>query len=645
MLADPQNNRGTGPADAPGLLRVVRQEDDGVYIRGAKSVGSIAAQANEIIFTNLLRPDFPPEACVWASVPVATDGLKLVCREGVSKPGADAFDHPIASKGEESDQFIIFDDVFIPNDRLFNVGDPDLLKLYGPVTVWAHWHILTRLWIKAEIFVGTAQLVIDALGTARFPQVRSYMADLMQYAHALKAFVLAAENLAAPTEGGVLAPEVTLLTAGRLYSIEHYPRIIHILQELCGQGLVMRFQRADFENDDIGPLLDELLPGNDISARDKNRLMNFVWDLTTDSHAGRTELFENVNATPAPFLKERLFGEYDRGRMVDPPASWPASPDGPPPDSVARAEMPSPALLSDLCHRELELCRVRPGETVGVLSQGDDRADYAEAFLAAIVRLGATGFHVRVPESTSGSTNDGGAWRVGATPLAASPPRRGAEDRRHGRRPDLPAVLARAGRDPAGRDAHPHVRRARARPHPPVPAGGGRAVAETAVERLRAASELRFTNAHGTDVTYRLGAYPVQCQYGFTDEPGRWDHWPSGAFVYTGGHDEGVDGRVVIAPGDILLPFKRFVEEPLTLTIEGGRISAIEGGNDAEVVRDYMAGFDDERAYALSHIGWGLELRARWSGLATDPGGMGWRRDASPATFSSRPVPTRSSAA
>jgi 4-hydroxyphenylacetate 3-monooxygenase len=317
VLADPQNNRGTGPADAPGLLRVVRQEDDGVYIRGAKSVGSIAAQANEIIFTNLLRPDFPPEACVWASVPVATEGLKLVCREGVSKPGADPFDHPIASKGEESDQFIIFDDVFIPNDRLFNVGDPDLLKLYGPVTVWAHWHILTRLWIKAEIFVGTAQLVIDALGTARFPQVRSYMADLMQYAHALKAFVLAAENLAAPTEGGVLAPEVTLLTAGRLYSIEHYPRIIHILQELCGQGLVMRFQRADFENDDIGPLLDELLPGNDISARDKNRLMNFVWDLTTDSHAGRTELFENVNATPAPFLKERLFGEYDRSRMVD----------------------------------------------------------------------------------------------------------------------------------------------------------------------------------------------------------------------------------------------------------------------------------------------------------------------------------------
>jgi 4-hydroxyphenylacetate 3-monooxygenase len=79
----------------------------------------------------------------------------------------------------------------------------------------------------------------------------------------------------------------------------------------------MRFQKAAFDNAEVGPLLDELLPGNNISARDKNQLMNFVWDLTTDSLAGRTELFENVNATPAPFLKERLYGEYDRAHAVD----------------------------------------------------------------------------------------------------------------------------------------------------------------------------------------------------------------------------------------------------------------------------------------------------------------------------------------
>jgi 4-hydroxyphenylacetate 3-monooxygenase len=316
VLADPQADRSADPGKSPGLLRVVRKEANGVRLRGAKSVASIAAQADEIIFSNLLKPNFPAEACVWAAIPVATEGLKLVCREQVSRPEADPYDHPLASRGEESDQLLIFDDVFVPNERLFNVGEPELLKLYGPVVLWVHWHILSRLWYKAELFIGAAQLVLEVLGTGHIPGVRSYMAELIAYAETLKAFVLAAENQAVMTEGGVLSPDVNLLTAGRLHSIENYPQIIHVLQELCGQGLVMRFQRAAFDNADIGPLLDQFLPGRNMNARDKNRLMNFVWDLTTDSHAGRTELFENVNATPANFLRERLYAEYPREKVI-----------------------------------------------------------------------------------------------------------------------------------------------------------------------------------------------------------------------------------------------------------------------------------------------------------------------------------------
>lgn len=312
VLADPQADRSAGSAASKGLLRVVAREKGGVRLRGAKSVGSVAAQADEIIFSNLTRPDFPVEACVWGAIPVATEGLKLICREPVSRPGSDPFDHPIACRGEESDQLIIFDDVFVPNERLFNVGDPELLKLYGPVVLWVHWHILSRLWYKAELFAAVGQLVVDVLGTGNIAQVRSYEADLIAYAETLKACVLAAEHLAKPSENGVLTPDVNMLTAGRLHSIENYPRIIHTIQELCGQGLVMRFRRADFANETIGPLLDEFLPGRGMNAQDKNRLMNFIWDLTTDSHAGRTELFENVNATPSAFLRERLYREYPR---------------------------------------------------------------------------------------------------------------------------------------------------------------------------------------------------------------------------------------------------------------------------------------------------------------------------------------------
>jgi 4-hydroxyphenylacetate 3-monooxygenase len=316
VLSDPQADRSRASEDHPGLLRVTEVLSDGVIVNGAKSVGSLSAQANEIIFTNFARADAPPEAYIWAATPSNAEGIQLVCREGVGHPGADPFDHPLAARGEECDQLIIFNDVFLPNERIFNLGVPKLGILYDPVTVWAHWHILTRLWVKAKIIAGAGQAIVDALGTGKIAAVRAMIGDLIEFEETLKAFVIAAENLAEPAESGILAPDVNLLTAGRLYGIQQYPRIIHTLQELCGQGLVMRFPKAAFDNPEIGPRLAELLPGHGISAADKNRLMNFVWDLTSSSHAGRAELFENLNGGIAAVLRERLYQEWDRTEAI-----------------------------------------------------------------------------------------------------------------------------------------------------------------------------------------------------------------------------------------------------------------------------------------------------------------------------------------
>ncbi len=316
-LTGPQNDRSSGYAAAVSLLKVVGVERGGVRVSGAKSVGSIAAQSNEIFFTNLGYKDTPPEACIWGSVPVCTDGIKMVSREMLSTPGADPFDHPITHKGEEADQLVIFDNVFVPKDRIFNLGDPSLIAYYGPVCNWAHWHVLTRLAVKAEIFVGCGHLVLDILGTEKIPAVQSMLAELIEYAQTLRAFIVAAEAQAKLTSGGVLAPDVCTLTAGRLYSIKNYPHIIHVLQELCGQGLVMRFGKQAFANPDIGHHLAELLPGRGVSGEVKEQLMNFIWDLTSSSLAGRVALFENVNSSPAPRLRDRLYNEYQRAELAN----------------------------------------------------------------------------------------------------------------------------------------------------------------------------------------------------------------------------------------------------------------------------------------------------------------------------------------
>jgi 2,5-dihydroxypyridine 5,6-dioxygenase len=133
---------------------------------------------------------------------------------------------------------------------------------------------------------------------------------------------------------------------------------------------------------------------------------------------------------------------------------------------------------------------------------------------------------------------------------------------------------------------------------------------------LRTARELRVTSPHGTDIRYAIGQYPVMTEYGYTDEPGRWDHFPSG-FLLTQGNDLAVDGRVVLMPGDIINAFRRYIQSPVTLTVERGMVTKIEGdGMDAALLRQYMDSFNDHRAYAVSHIGWGLNERANWHHFA-----------------------------
>ena len=118
------------------------------------------------------------------------------------------------------------------------------------------------------------------------------------------------------------------------------------------------------------------------------------------------------------------------------------------------------------------------------------------------------------------------------------------------------------------------------------------------------------------------GIWTIDITGSRTDTPGRWDHWPSG-FLFTGGADDGVDGKVVIAPGDIIFPFKTYVQTPIELVIEQGRIEHIDGQLDADLLREYMASFRDPDGYGIAHIGWGMLETAMWSILATDRRGMG----------------------
>lgn len=279
----------------------------------------------------------------------------------------------------------------------------------------------------------------------------------------------------------------------------------------------------------------------------------------------------------------------------------------------------NPVAMTEMFRRQLELCAVHDGETVAILSQGHERLDYADAVMSATQDLGASTFHVRLPEPTSNS----GAWVVGDSVLAKS---REAVDALKAADLVIDLVFLLFGKEQFEiQDAGTRILSV-VEPAPLLarlfPTRELRDRTEAAAEILGKAQQMRITSPHGTDVTYELGMYPVLSEYGFTDIAGRWDHWPSG-FTFTGGTDSGVNGTFVLAPGDVLLPFNSYVRDPIRLIVEDGFIRSIQGGLDAELLRSYIEAFDDPRGYGMSHVGWGLDERARWHGLTQFPGGMG----------------------
>ena len=278
------------------------------------------------------------------------------------------------------------------------------------------------------------------------------------------------------------------------------------------------------------------------------------------------------------------------------------------------------ASFTEICLHQLKMSGVHEGEKLVVLTQGNERLNYADAFMAAGQQLDATMYHMRLPTPLPT-----GSWEVGVTGLAALP--EAVEALKQCDMlidcvfllfsPEQFAIQAAGTRILTA--VEPPELLARMLPYPEL-----REKVEIAADMLASAKVMRITSPHGTDVTYQLNTYPTIAEYACTNTPGRWDHWPSG-FVFTGGDDDGVDGQIVVAPGDILLPQNMYVREPITYTIEKGWITDIRGGLDAELVKSYMASFNDPRGMGMSHVGWGMNPHAKWHNMTPGafPGGMG----------------------
>jgi 2,5-dihydroxypyridine 5,6-dioxygenase len=277
-----------------------------------------------------------------------------------------------------------------------------------------------------------------------------------------------------------------------------------------------------------------------------------------------------------------------------------------------------PAWL-DAFEAVLGRCALQPGDTVAVLSESQSRPVLPQLARLAAARRGAQVFCLVLPSAftpelpVARSTGASPVLRQLAPVVAALAGSTlvidcTVEGLMHA--PELPAILKGGARVLYVSNEHPEAL-VRLLPDEKL-----EALVKEHVKRLRAAREMRVTSPAGSDLSITLAGATCGGNWGYTTRPATMTHWPGGlalAFPAAGS----VNGTLVLAEGDVNLTFKRYLERPVTLRIEDDYVTRIEGaGVDAELMRSYIAAWGDKEAYAVSHVGYGLNTRARWDSMA-----------------------------
>ncbi len=282
--------------------------------------------------------------------------------------------------------------------------------------------------------------------------------------------------------------------------------------------------------------------------------------------------------------------------------------------AAIRVQELNPAKLAGLYKREFELCQLKQGETIAIVSDLGTRREYIHAAFAAAEELGADIYEMcvnSIPSWTKVGVPTIGQCKGTLEAVCAA---------------DLIVIFhvplftkwLKQVMDGGTRvlmiiDAPDDLEQLMSPP-------GLKAAMKHAESVYSRTKTVRVTRDDGTDLTYSRGEYPVMTQWGYADEKGHFDHW-GGGHIHTFPNEGSANGTVVFSPGDIvILPYCRYVVDAVTLEIRDGHIVKIEGGLDAKLMRDWLedgkASDTDRDPYAVSHLGWGMNPQSLWYGLA-----------------------------
>jgi 4-hydroxyphenylacetate 3-monooxygenase len=321
-LVDPQIDRTGGSSfrlpddggDRPGVLRKVDEDDDGIVVSGARMLATLGPQAEEVLVYpfGYYTPDEDDQALAFA-IPVEADGLRQICRPSLSNH--DQRNHPLSSRFDEMDSFVVFDEVHVPWDRVFIDADHEIANGWRNTayTNMALHQTAIKDLSKAEFTFGVAMMLAESTGVDEYFQIEAKLGEIATMIEQTRSSVIASECQASEYENtGYLVPHGTALSAVTSSFPDMYPRIIEIIRDIGGSGLIGVPAWEDLEAENpLGGDVETYFRGKDMQARERMGIQKLAFELAIGGMGGREELYERFYTGGPMRVKSNMYKNWD----------------------------------------------------------------------------------------------------------------------------------------------------------------------------------------------------------------------------------------------------------------------------------------------------------------------------------------------
>ena len=300
-------------------VHIVEEKEDGIVVRGAKAHTTCSPYVDDLIVlpTRAIGEGDADYAVAFAT-PVNADGVKLIASP-FGSPEPSRFHHPVSSRHRLVDTLTVFDDVFVPTERVF-------LKREWPfagvlANTFVEFHRFTAVSYKpplCDLFIGAAALLAEYNGIERASHVREKLVKLIAYTETIRGLSRAAAHDCRITDFGLAVPDVVITNLAKYFFANNYHQAVCWVQDIAGGLVVTGPSERDLENPETRPYIDRFLGGKrGVSTKDRLRAFNLVRDLTASDFGGYNEFLAIHAEGSLEAQKITIFRDYDIDRCKE----------------------------------------------------------------------------------------------------------------------------------------------------------------------------------------------------------------------------------------------------------------------------------------------------------------------------------------